>query len=448
MRRRRFLTGAVGAAAAATAGATTGCGNLHSGDPDVLTFMFRGSTEEREVFSRAVAVFEERTGHQVDLISTSADQYATKLQTAILGNSTPDVFYLEPPRTMAYVTNGVLADLTPFVEATDLPVDDIWPAGLDLYRFDGDRVGTGPLYAMPKDVGPFSFGYNKTLFEEMGVEPPDPSVPLDWDEFLARCLALTGDRDGDGVTDSWGTSVNIGAELHSYVWSNGGSWLSEDARTVTIDTPEFAEALQYVVDLREVHGVTPSINETEGLDGYQRWLRGQIGFFPVAPWDLTLYRTLDFEFDLCPYPAGRTGISATNIGSLGIGVSASSRRPDRAAELAMFLACDPEAQAIIVGEGQTIPNTRSHAATWVQDTSIEPQNKQEYLDIVEEYGRFVPNTLTYTPEWLDAFFTNLQPVLEGRQDVGEYLAATQPVMQGFLDTGREQFRIDQEANSQ
>ncbi|GAA1488912.1 ABC transporter substrate-binding protein [Brachybacterium sacelli] len=448
MRRRRFLTGAAGAAATVAAGAAAGCGNLHSADPDVLTFMFRGSTQEREVFGRAVELFRQRTGHRVNLISTAVDQYSTKLQTAILGNSVPDVFYFDAPMTTAYVVNGVLADLTPYIEATDLPVHDIWPAGLDLYRFDGERIGRGRQYAMPKDLGPFSFGYNKTLFAELGVEPPDPDVPLDWDEFLERCQALTGDRDGDGATDSWGTSVNVAAEIHSYMWSNGGNWLSDDHRTVTIDTPEFAEALQYIVDLREVHGVTPSINETEGMDGYQRWLRGQIGFFPVAPWDLTLYRTLDFEFDLCPYPAGRGGESATNIGSLGIGVSATSRRPERAAELAMFLACDPDAQAIIVGEGQTIPNTRSHAAEWVKDTSLEPQNKQEYIDIVEDYGRFVPNTVTYTPEWLDAFHTNLQPVLEAREDVSEYLAATQPVMQDFLDDGYEQFRIDQEANAQ
>ncbi|MEE1650327.1 sugar ABC transporter substrate-binding protein [Brachybacterium sp. J144] len=447
MRRRRFLAGALGAAAAGATGLATGCGNLHSSDPDRLTFMFRGSTEERDVFSRAVDIFQERTGQRVDLISTSADQYGTKLQTAILGNSTPDVFYFDASRATAYMVNGVLADLTPYVEATSLPVDDIWPAGLELYRFDGDQRGQGPIYGMPKDLGPFSFGYNRTLFEELGVEPPDPEAPLTWDEFLARCQQLTQDRDGDGATDSWGTSVNIGAEIHSYVWSNGGNWLSEDLRTVTVDTPEFAEALQYVVDLREVHGVTPSINETEGLDGYQRWLRGQIGFFPVAPWDLTLYRTLDFDFDLCPYPAGATGTSATFIGSLGIGVSATSRNPEAAAELAMFLACDPEAQALIVGEGQTIPNTRTHAAEWVQDTSSEPQNKQEYIDVVEDYGRFVPDMLTYTPEWLNAFHTNLQPVLEGRRGAAEYLAETQPVMQQFLDTGHEQFLIDREANA-
>ncbi|PWH07111.1 sugar ABC transporter substrate-binding protein [Brachybacterium endophyticum] len=446
MRRRRFLRGALGAAgAAAAASAAGGCGNLHSSDPDVLTFMFRGSTEERDVFAKAVELFTKKTGHRVDLISTSADQYATKLQTAILGNSTPDVFYLEPPRTMAYVTNGVLADISEYVDATDLPVDDVWPGGMNLYRFDGEQIGKGPLYAMPKDVGPFSFGYNKTLFEKLGVEPPDPDVPLSWEEFLDRCKDLTRERDGKPV--SWGTSVNIGAELHSYAWSNGADWVDPTARTVTVDTPEFAEALQYVVDLREKHEVTPSINETEGLDGYQRWLRGQIGFFPVAPWDLTLYRTLDFEFDLCPYPAGKSGESATNIGSLGIGVSSKSRRPDRAAQLAMFLSCDPDAQDIIVGQGQTIPNTRTRAKEWVKDTSIEPQNKQEYVDIVEDYGRFVPNARTYTPEWLDTFFTNIQPVVEGRADVGEYLSSTQATMQSFLDEGYDQLRIDQEANS-
>src|SRR5690625_7864021 len=104
----------------------------------------------------------------------------------------------------------------------------------------------------------------------------------------------------------------------------------------------------------------------------------------------------------------------------------------------MFLACDPDAQKIIVGDGQTIPNTRTHASQWVEDTSIEPQNKQEYLDIVEDYGRFVPDMLTYTPEWLHACHTNLQPVLEGHRDVVGSLSETQARMQGIVADGTDQ----------
>lgn len=443
MRRRSFITGA---AATACAGLAAGCGNLNSADPDNITFMFRGSAEEREVFGRAVQLFEEKTGYNVDLIDTAVDQYATKLQTAILGNAAPDVFYFDPPQTKAYITNGVLLELDPYIEATEQPVDDVWDSGKDRYRFDGELIGQGPVYAMPKDVGPFSFGYNKTLLDKLGVEYPDPDVPMTWDDFLERCKALT---DGEeGARTSWGTSVNIGAEIHSYVWSNGGDWLSEDTSTITVDTPEFREAVQFMVDLQNVHGVTPSITESQGLDGYQRWLRGQIGFFPVAPWDLTLYRTLDFDFDLCPYPAGATGTSATWIGSLGIGVSAKTVKPEKAAELAIFLACDPDAQRLIVEGGQTIPNTESYAREWVQDTSQEPQNKQEYLDIVEDYGRVTPENFTYTRAWMDTFYTNIQPVLEARRDVGEYLAEVQPQMQADLDRGNEQFEIDRKANAQ
>lgn len=149
-----------------------------------------------------------------------------------------------------------------------------------------------------------------------------------------------------------------------------------------------------------------------------------------------------------PYPAGATGTSATWIGSLGIGVSAKTVKPEKAAELAIFLACDPDAQRLIVEGGQTIPNTESYAREWVQDTSQEPQNKQEYLDIVEDYGRVTPENFTYTRAWMDTFYTNIQPVLEARRDVGEYLAEVQPQMQADLDRGNEQFEIDRKANAQ
>src|SRR5699024_12286927 len=80
-RRRRFITAA---GVAAATGATAGCGNLYSSDPDVLTFMFRGSTEARAVYARAATLFEARTGPQANVISASAGQDPTKLHTPSL----------------------------------------------------------------------------------------------------------------------------------------------------------------------------------------------------------------------------------------------------------------------------------------------------------------------------------------------------------------------------
>ena len=438
MKRRSFL-----AASAAAAGLTaSGCGNLASSDPGTLTFMFRGGIAEREAYNQAIAEFERQNNVTVNVIVTEGDQYATKLQAAILGQKTPDVFYFDSGTLKPYVINDVLADLTPHLEDAGTAVDEIWPLGTELYRFDGTSQGTGPLYGLPKDLGPFSFGYNRTMFEEAGLPLPDPEVPYSWEEFVEVCRELTLDVDGDGALDQWGTGLNVTWNLQALVWSNGADWSDPQARTVTVDTPEFAEALQFFADLQNVHEVTPSIAESQTLDTYQRWMRGQIAFFPVAPWDLSTYRDLDFDWDLIPYPAGSTGQTASWIGSLGIGVAKSSANPAMAARLAAFLSADPQTQQLLVDAGIQIPNIRSTALEWAQDDSFMPVNKAEMIQIVEDYGRPLPGYNTYNAEWYQEFFTNIQPVLDGAQTAQEYVAWVQPRMQKLLDAANRQERID------
>ena len=438
MKRRSFL-----AASAAAAGLTaSGCGNLASSDPGTLTFMFRGGIAEREAYNQAIAEFERQNNVTVNVIVTEGDQYATKLQAAILGQKTPDVFYFDSGTLKPYVINDVLADLTPHLEDAGTAVDEIWPLGTELYRFDGTSQGTGPLYGLPKDLGPFSFGYNRTMFEEAGLPLPDPEVPYSWEEFVEVCRELTLDGDGDGALDQWGTGLNVTWNLQALVWSNGADWSDPQARTVTVDTPEFAEALQFFADLQNVHEVTPSIAESQTLDTYQRWMRGQIAFFPVAPWDLSTYRDLDFDWDLIPYPAGSTGQTASWIGSLGIGVAKSSANPAMAARLAAFLSADPQTQQLLVDAGIQIPNIRSTALEWAQDDSFMPVNKAEMIQIVEDYGRPLPGYNTYNAEWYQEFFTNIQPVLDGAQTAQEYVAWVQPRMQKLLDAANRQERID------
>ncbi|MBM9834220.1 sugar ABC transporter substrate-binding protein, partial [Enterococcus faecalis] len=87
----------------------------------------------------------------------------------------------------------------------------------------------------------------------------------------------------------------------AFVWSNGADWINEAKDTVTVDTPEFAEALQWFADLQNVHELTPSISDAQTLDTYQRWMNGEIAFFPVGPWDMSTYAGLDFEYDLMPW---------------------------------------------------------------------------------------------------------------------------------------------------
>ena len=408
-------------------------------DTKELTFMFRGGEDEKKAYTAAVEAFEkDNPGVEVEVIVTDADQYGTKLQASIAGNNTPDVFYVEQGDVMAYADNEVLLDITDIVEEKELDLDNIWEYGVDSYRYDGNQVGQGQLYGLPKDVGPFALGYNKTMFEENGIELPDNDEPYTWEEFVEVGQSLTQDTNGDGELDQWATGLNINWSLHSFVWSNGGEWVNEDNTEVTIDTPEFAEGLKFFTDISNEYEMTPSTSQAETLDTYQRWMNGELAFFPVGPWDVSTYNNLDFSYDLMPWPAGSTGESATYIGSLGIGISNKTEYPDEATELAIYLSTSEEAQEQLVDANIQIPNLKDMAAEWASDTETSPSNKQEFVDIVEDYGRNLPAARTYTAEWYDEFFINIQPVLDGTVTAEDYLKEVQPKMQGLLEESIKQ----------
>ena len=434
---RTYRTAAMLAVAAVAAVSLSACsgGDTGDGDADTIQFMFRGGPDEKAAYEEAIERYTEDTGIKVEMIVTDADQYATKLQAAVSGGKVPDVFYIEQANLQSYVHSGVLMDITELVDESDVDLDNIWPFGVDSYRFDGTLQGTpeGKLYGLPKDVGPFAFGYNKTMFEEAGLELPSPDQPYTWDEFVDITEKLTVDKDGDGALDQWGTGLNVMWNLQALVWSNGGDWTNADRTEVTVDTPEFAEALQYFADLTNEYGVTPSSSDAATLDTYQRWMAGEIGFFPVGPWDVSVYNDLPFEYDLIPWPAGATGDPATWVGSLGIGVSATSGNPSASVELVTYLSADREAQETLVEAGIQVPNLIDMAEEWAAEPDAEPANREEFLNIVRETGRPMPAAFTYGAAWYDELWTNIQPVLDGTQTAEDYLAEVQPRMQDLLD---------------
>ncbi|MDQ0903722.1 sugar ABC transporter substrate-binding protein [Paenibacillus sp. V4I7] len=405
-----------------------------------LTFMFRGGPDEQKAYENTIKKFEtEHPGVKVKIITTTADQYATKIKAAITGKSLPDVFYFEPGDLRAYVNGGVLLDLTANIKGDkNVDLNNIWKYGVDFYRYDGSTVGKGNIYGLPKDVGPFALGYNKTMFEKAGVPLPDKDKPYTWDEFIKVNKQLTKDNNGDGKMDQFGTGFNVNWSLQSFVWSNGADWLDATKTKVTIDEPKFAEALQYFADMQNKHKITPSIEDAQTLDTYQRWMKGEMGFFPVGPWDLSTYEKLPFEYDLIPYPAGSTGKSATWLGSLGIGVSSKTKHPQEATALVTYLTASREGQQALVDAKVQIPNLIDMADKWAADTSIKPANKKEFLEIVKDYGRAIPNTLTYNAEWHQLFFTDIQPVIDGKVTAADYVKGQQPKMQKLLDKAIEQ----------
>ncbi|WP_400246820.1 sugar ABC transporter substrate-binding protein [Niallia sp. JL1B1071] len=421
------------------------CSSGSSGEADgkkEITFMFRGGPDEKTAYTEAIKKFEEsHEGVSVKIINTDADQYATKLSAAVSGGNVPDVFYLDSGSIANYVDNGIIADITDEIEAANFDLNSVWKFGVDIYRYDGETPGKGALYGLPKDVGPFALGYNKDMFKEAGIPLPDKDKAYTWEEFLEISQQLTKDTNGDGEVDQWASGFNATWTLQSFAYSNGASFLNDTGEKITVDTPEFADSLQLLADLTNKYHTTPNSSQAETLDTYQRWMNGELAFFPVGPWDMSTYAKLDFEYDLMPWPSGTTGESVAYTGSLGLVVSESTKNPDLATELAIYLCADEEAQQTLLDAQVQIPNLIDMAEEWASDTESVPSNKQEFLDIVQDYGVPYPTFATYNSQWLDEFWANITPVMQGKQTAKEFLAEIQPKMQKLLDEANEQAKM-------
>lgn len=430
MFKRSAAVALVGAAALVLAGCNAG--PTDSGERTV-TFMGWGSPEEIAVFEEMIDQYEDAyPGVEVEYITVPAADFGTKLQTMIASRKTPDVFYLTPENVMPFADAGIIADLTEFTEDNDLfDPANVWEKAMSMYRYDGTTPGEGAIYGLPKDIGPFALAYNKDLFEAAGVTPPDPEDPWTWDEFVAAAKQLTS---GEGVDKVYGSAPY---SLESAVWSNGADWLNADRTEVTVTDPAFVEALQWVADLSLVEGVVPTQEEEGALASYQRFVEGKIGMMGVGPWNQGgFWNDVDFEWDLMPWPVSpNTGERATWYGGIGFAVANSSDHKEDASNLAAFLAFNEDAQRTNMEQGQAIPNLIDMTQDEYLTSDKPPANKEEFIRIIEDYGRRATQTYTYNSEWFTLFNQDVASVWLGEQTAAEYAASIEKEMQALLDEG-------------
>lgn len=441
--------------------ALTGCGNSDSsetadGKKNLSVFIF-ANDHESKVYKDMIKKFEEDhkdTIGKVDIQITTQEEYSKTLTGMMTAGDLPDVFYVGPEAVEQYVENGYIADLQPILDEKGISTDGlVAQEALNSYRYDGEKTGSGDLYALPKDASVFAYAYNKDIFDEAGIPYPDPENPYTYEEFVDVCQKLTKDTDGDGEIDQWGCGMANTFMLQQYVWSNGASYLSDDYKTVNIDTPEFKEALQKYVDLTLKYKVTPTVEQDASLGVYQRWLAGQEAFYACGTWDVAAFmdkETFPFNWDLCAFPTLSTGKTMTWLGTVGFCVSENSKNKEEAAELISYLCTDEDGQkelsGITGGESIQLPNIKSLADGEFVDainsgTLQFPSNVNvffNYLNGTDKYeGRFQETTYTPNAEWNDIFLEGLDNVKNDSMTVDEYIEQVAPKMQESLDEAWE-----------
>ena len=194
------------------------------------------------------AEFEETYANDADL--------NTKMNVAFASGSAPDIIYTSISSTISRAANNQLEPLDSYMSQ--------W-GGKDAYLERNLQLGTykGKLYAMGVRADPRILLYRKDFFKEAGLDPEKP--PKTWEEFADYVVKLTKKENGQVVRGGADIPTTNGSLfLAPLIFQNGGKIADEDNDKLTVNSPEAAEALQYVADLYK-KGVT-LVYDGEKLD--------------------------------------------------------------------------------------------------------------------------------------------------------------------------------------
>ncbi len=234
-----------------------------------------------------------------------------------------------------WAQEGFTLDLRPFIERDleELATNDWDPA-----QYASFLTSDGLRYAVPKYHGALALYYNKDLFDEYGVAYPTDS----WDhaDYLTAMKSLTHDRNGDGSTDLWGSTIDVSwdrIQVHLNGW--GGNLVDPNDPTVCgMDEPQAMEALEWIRARIWDDGVIATNLDVQGLATRDAFIGGQVAMVEDGSWALKdILAKADFRVGVAIFPAGpaqRVTLATTD----GFGIFAGTEHPEEAWELVKFLA--------------------------------------------------------------------------------------------------------------
>jgi multiple sugar transport system substrate-binding protein len=427
--RREFVRlaafGAAGAAlaactpVAAPSASSSGAANAPAGAPTEVRFATDWVEGARgDTINAAMKRFPELHPEIKVTLEPIGGDYFDRLQIQFSGGTVADVILFEGVLALEYIKEGLIADLAPTLEAKSIDMKKWRPGPVPIF------LQEGKVFAIPFQLTPAIWVYNKTLFQQKGVAEPDDT--WDWADALDAAIKLT---DAPKTYGFW-SRVDMNHGFGSMGLTNSKShWVNDDLTHTMFDDPGFAAAIKWIIGTVQDSKVSPLPADVEGLltSGVtDLFANGNLGMNPVNAGTVgSLFKSVGdrFEWDIMPTPKGPLtgrGGGLWNDQPHVVTSGASDRGVlDQAAELVFFLAGDEVQENIAKVRGST-PTVQ---AIQESDTylSAPPAHMQTVLDeLKQEVGpKYFPKFL----EWFNAVNKEFELGLIGEHDADATIEA-------------------------
>ncbi len=339
----------------------------NDGETVTIQIAVSGSAQELDIQQAKFDAFmKEYPNIKVEPIDIG-DERASKLMTLIGSNSAPDILYLNE-WTYVFAAKGALEPLDDFIAAEDFDTSYFPESLLVPLRYQDQ------LYAFPQEISPYCIYYNKTMFEEAGVDLPTDDWT--WDEFYAAAKALT---DPDKKVYGFRQPGGWADQYLNWFSSAGVTFDTSGTEQKGMETPEALDALNFLYQMVVVDKLSPNPAELTalGTSADSMFENQQVAMAAYGLWMLPQYENedLDFEWDVVRFPKGKT--QNVKAGVLNWGISSSSTHKEEAWELLKYIT-GPVGMQIVAEANMALPAT-------TDDSSLDIVRNNKLCDNVEAF---------------------------------------------------------------
>jgi multiple sugar transport system substrate-binding protein len=180
---------------------------------------------------------------------------------------------------------------------------------------------------------------NLDVFQERGVTPPTGQIT--YEQFVELAKQLTFTRDDGTQVFGYTALVDPGVvNSWPFILSDGALPLSDDNTQYTFNTPEGISGLKKLVDLAQVHKVTPPDFGAQTLEEVQGAFSNKtVAMYSEPSGASSGYASAGLNFDVIPMPTGATGepITAGGIGLIAVAATDDEQKLQAAMDLARYL---------------------------------------------------------------------------------------------------------------
>jgi multiple sugar transport system substrate-binding protein len=264
-----------------------------------------------------------------DTVGTFSE-YFSKVQLQTASGTGPDVLAHSPYYVVVFAAKKVTRALDDLVARDKIDLTQLYAPLVASSRWQAGNVavGAGSLHQIPANLNTGTlYFYNKTLFQQAGVQPPDESWT--WDTMLENAMKMTRATGANGNPQyGLGLPEDGNGSIYTWIWQNGGDFFDKDFTQCTLRSDGKAyDAFSFLVDL--VHKQKVAAGPSTG-DRIKLFTSGAAAMTPGGMWwSQTIAPTPSLDWDVFLPPKNpTTGLRVIDIYTNGVAIGTTSKYVD------------------------------------------------------------------------------------------------------------------------